>query len=68
MRWVRLWTNQKGESEFEEGTISLQASEDNLASEKMEAVTTHFEEIPSRGQTVWHTAPTRQLAVTLGGM
>ncbi len=68
MRCVRLWTDQEGLSEFEEGTLVLKSGKnESLLSEKMQATTSFFEETAATGKPTWHTAPNRQLVVTLGG-
>ncbi len=40
---------------------------ESLLSEKMKATTTFFEETAATGKPTWHTAPHRQLVVTIGG-
>ncbi len=68
MRCVRFWTNNEGLSEFQEGMIALQPSKnDSLVSEKMQVITSFFEETAAASKPTWHTAPNRQLVVTLGG-
>src|SRR5216683_5113007 len=65
---VRLWTGTDGQSHFEEGGIELEASvHGDLLSGKMAVTTVSFQETASGGTLDWHTAPVRQLVITLSG-
>jgi quercetin dioxygenase-like cupin family protein len=68
IRCVRLWSGADENSHFEEGTIAMQTGpHGDLATPKLPAVSTSFEETPAGGKLDWHTAPVRQLVVTLSG-
>jgi quercetin dioxygenase-like cupin family protein len=68
IRCVRLWTGADGNSQFEEGAIEFQAGpHGDVASGKLPATSVSFEETASGGKLAWHTAPVRQLVVTLSG-
>ncbi len=68
IRCVRLWTGDDDNSHFEEGVIELQAGpHGDIASGKLGATSVSFEETASGGKLAWHTAPVRQLVVTLSG-
>jgi hypothetical protein len=67
-RCVRLWTGQDGNSHFEEGIILLERSaRGNLLSGLMTTTTLSFQETASGGAFAWHSAPARQLVITLSG-
>ena len=67
-RCVRLWTGDDGQSHFEEGRIVLDpGSHGDLLSGKMPVTTVSFQETASGGTLDWHTAPVRQLVITLSG-
>ncbi|WP_413062524.1 AraC family ligand binding domain-containing protein (plasmid) [Sphingomonas carotinifaciens] len=68
IRCVRIWTNDAGDSEFEEGTIDLSHGErgDHL-SQPSPAQSVSFRETQPGGAFAWHDAPARQLVVTLAG-
>jgi quercetin dioxygenase-like cupin family protein len=67
-RCVRIWTGDDQNSRFEEGVIDLQpGTRGDLLSGKMAATDVYFEETASGGTFAWHTAPTRQLVITLSG-
>jgi len=65
---IRLWTGDDGESHFEEGSIELvSGTHGDLLSGKMPAATVSLQETASGGTLDWHTAPVRQLVITLSG-
>ncbi len=65
---IRLWTGDDGELHFEEGLIELEAgTHGDLLSGKMPATTVSFQATASGGTLDWHTAPVRQLVITLSG-
>jgi quercetin dioxygenase-like cupin family protein len=67
-RCVHLWTGDDGESHFEEGQIALESGvHGDLLSDKMPVTTVSFQETASGGTLDWHTAPVRQLVITLSG-
>jgi quercetin dioxygenase-like cupin family protein len=67
-RCVRIWTGEDQNSHFEEGRIDLEAgAHGDLLSGKMPAATVSFQETSSGGTLAWHTAPVRQLVITLSG-
>jgi quercetin dioxygenase-like cupin family protein len=68
IRCVRLWTGQDGTSHVELGRLDLQAGRnDDLVSAAMSSSHVTVEETPGGGTLAWHTAPVRQLVVTLTG-
>lgn len=68
IRCVRLWTGTDGNSHFEEGAIDLTpGSRGDQMSEKIDVVSISFQETASGGAFAWHTAPIRQLVITLSG-
>ena len=68
MRCLRLWTNEQGQSQFEDGMLAWQPGQNqSVKTDKLPAMATFFEETASTSQPTWHTAPDRQLVVTLGG-
>ena len=68
IRCVRLWTGDDGNSHFEEGRIDLglQLRGDVLRA-LISVATISFQETSSGGSLAWHTAPHRQLVITLSG-
>jgi hypothetical protein len=67
-RCVRLWTGEDGNSHFEEGAIHLEpGARGNLLSGRIATTTISFRETASGGAFAWHTAPDRQLVITLSG-
>jgi quercetin dioxygenase-like cupin family protein len=67
-RCVRLWTGEDQNSHFEEGVIQLEAgARGDLFSGRLATTTISFQETASGGAFAWHTAPVRQLVITLGG-
>src|SRR3984893_481908 len=68
IRCVRLWTGHDQNSYFEEGVIELAAGpRGDWLSDKLAVATISFEETASGGAFAWHTAPVRQLVITLIG-
>jgi quercetin dioxygenase-like cupin family protein len=66
---IRLWTGDDAESHFEEGWIELEAGpHGDLLSGKIPAASVSFQETASGGTLDWHTAPVRQLVITLSGV
>src|SRR3979490_2959182 len=68
IRCVRLWTGDDDNSYFEEGVIELKPSpRGDWLSDKLAVATISFQETASGGTLAWHTAPARQLVITLSG-
>jgi quercetin dioxygenase-like cupin family protein len=68
IRCVRLWTGPDGTSHVEVGKLDTRTGRnDDLVSEAMSASHVTVEETPGGGTLAWHTAPARQLVVTLAG-
>jgi len=68
IRCIRLWTGDDENSHFEEGIIELDPGQrGDVLSGKTAAKTVSFEETASGGAFAWHTAPARQLVITLSG-
>jgi quercetin dioxygenase-like cupin family protein len=68
IRCVRLWSGEDQNSHFEEGALDLEAGQrGDLLSGKLGAVTVSFQETERGGAFAWHTAPARQLVITLSG-
>jgi quercetin dioxygenase-like cupin family protein len=68
IRCVRLWTGDDKNSHFEEGVIALKPGQrGDWLSDKLAVATVAFQETASGGAFAWHTAPVRQLVVTLSG-
>jgi hypothetical protein len=68
IRCVRLWTGDDQNSYFEEGVIELSPGQrGDWLSDKLAVATISFQETASGGAFAWHTAPVRQLVVTLSG-
>jgi quercetin dioxygenase-like cupin family protein len=68
IRCVHLWTGSDQSSHFEEGHIDLEAGQrGDVLSGKLGAITISFQETASGGAFAWHTAPARQLVITLSG-
>jgi quercetin dioxygenase-like cupin family protein len=68
IRCVRLWTGDDQNSHFEEGIIDLEPGQrGDVLSGRMATTTISFEETASGGAFAWHTAPVRQLVITLSG-
>jgi quercetin dioxygenase-like cupin family protein len=68
IRCVRLWTGDDKNSHFEEGVIALKPGQrGDWLSDKLAVATVAFQETASGGAFAWHTAPVRQLVITLSG-
>src|SRR5260370_40362865 len=68
IRWGRLWTGDDQNLYFEEGVIELTAGpRGDWLSDKLTVATISFQETASGGAFAWHTAPVRQLVITLSG-
>jgi quercetin dioxygenase-like cupin family protein len=68
IRCVRIWTGDDNNSLFEEGVIDLdRGPHGDILSGKLPVTTVSFQETGSGGKLDWHTAPVRQLVVTLSG-
>ena len=68
IRCVRLWTGDDQNSHFEHGHIDLGPGQrGDMLSSRMLATTISFQETASGGAFAWHTAPIRQLVITLSG-
>jgi len=68
IRCVRLWTGQDGASHVEIGRIDLHPGRNaDLVSATMAAAHVSVEQTDGGGALAWHTAPVRQLVVTLAG-
>jgi quercetin dioxygenase-like cupin family protein len=68
IRCVRLWTGQDENSHFQEGVIDVAPGpRGDFLTGKMAAASVSLEETASGGAFAWHTAPARQLVITLSG-
>jgi quercetin dioxygenase-like cupin family protein len=68
IRCVRLWTGDDQNSYFEEGVIGLTTGpRGDWPSDKLAVASISFQETASGGAFAWHTAPVRQLVITLSG-
>ncbi|WP_454915584.1 cupin domain-containing protein [Xanthobacter sediminis] len=68
IRCVRLWTGPDDNSHFEEGVITLaDGVRGDMACGKFDAASISFQETHPGGAFAWHTAPVRQLVITLSG-
>ncbi|MCV7182704.1 hypothetical protein H7J56_12165 [Mycolicibacterium murale] len=68
IRCVRLWTGQEGGSHVEVGRLDMRPGRnDDLVSGAMSTAHVTVEETAGGGELAWHTAPVRQLVVTLSG-
>lgn len=68
IRCVRLWTGQDGASHVEVGRLDMRPGRnDDLVSSAVAASHVTLEETAGGGTLAWHTAPVRQLVVTLAG-
>ena len=68
IRCVRLWTGQDGNSHFRDGSLDITPGRNNdLVSRAMAATHATVEETAGGAALAWHTAPVRQLVVTLSG-
>lgn len=68
IRCVRLWTGHDGGSHVEIGRLDMRPGRnDDLVSPTIGASRVTVEETAGGGTLAWHTAPVRQLVVTLSG-
>lgn len=68
IRCVRIWTDETGNSVFEEGMIALSSrARGDVLSVASDAVSISFRETEPGGAFAWHDAPARQLVITLAG-
>jgi len=68
IRCVRIWTAEDEQSHFEEGWIDLAPGpHGDLRSSKLDVASASFQETEPGGTFAWHTAPIRQLVITLSG-
>lgn len=68
IRCVRIWTGEDQNSHAEEGFIELEpGTHGDLSSDKLATSQTSFQETKPGGTLAWHTAPVRQLVITLSG-
>jgi quercetin dioxygenase-like cupin family protein len=68
IRCVRLWTGDDGASHVEIGRLDITLGRNaDLVSSDLPVTHVTFEETAGGGALAWHTAPVRQLVVTLAG-
>jgi hypothetical protein len=70
IRCVRLFSGDDGQSHIQLGTIMMSRSDEagpSVRSELVSADQISFEETPATSSLEWHTAPHRQLVITIGG-
>jgi quercetin dioxygenase-like cupin family protein len=68
IRCVRFWTGQEGSSHVEIGRLDMRTGRnDDQVSPAMSSTQVTVEETAGGGTLAWHTAPVRQLVVTLAG-
>jgi len=68
IRCVRIWTDECGDSIFEEGSIDLSLGErGDVLSETLGAASISYRETEAGGTFGWHDAPARQFVITLSG-
>lgn len=68
IRCIRIWTNDAGNSSFEEGVIGLSGGKDgDFIGSTVGATSVSFRETRPDQALEWHDAPTYQLVLTLGG-
>jgi hypothetical protein len=68
IRCVRLWTGEDRQSHFAEGWLDIEPGQHgDLLTGKIPSTTVSFEETRAGGSLDWHTAPVRQLVITLSG-
>jgi quercetin dioxygenase-like cupin family protein len=68
IRCVRLWTADDEKSRVEHGRLDIEPGRnDDLVSAAIGATHVTVEETAGGGSLAWHTAPVRQLVVTLSG-
>jgi hypothetical protein len=68
IRCVRIWTGEDQNSHAEDGWIELEpGAHGDFLSGKLGTSHASFQETHSGGTLAWHTAPVRQLVITLSG-
>jgi quercetin dioxygenase-like cupin family protein len=68
IRCVRLWTGEGDASHVQIGRLDIRPGRnDDLVSRAMSASHVTVEETVGGGSLAWHTAPVRQLVITLAG-
>ena len=68
IRCVRIWTGEDQNSHAEEGWIDLEPGHGgDLLTGKLGTAHASFQETRAGGAFAWHTAPVRQLVITLSG-
>ena len=68
IRCIRIWTGEDQNSHAEEGWIALEpGAHGDLLSGTLATTHTSFQETKAGGTFAWHTAPVRQLVITLSG-
>lgn len=68
IRCVRIWTGEDRNSHFEEGSIELaMGAHGDLLTGGLSSTAASFQETHTGGTLAWHTAPVRQLVITLSG-
>lgn len=68
IRCIRIWTGADRNSHAEEGFIELEpGAHGDLLTGKLAVSHASFQETRSGGRLAWHTAPARQLVITLSG-
>jgi hypothetical protein len=68
IRCLRLWTGDDHNSHCDEGSLDFGAGpHGDLASSGIAVTSASFDETTAGGSLDWHTAPVRQLVVTLSG-
>lgn len=68
IRCVRIWTGEDQNSHIEEGWIDLEpGAHGDLLSGRIAVTSASLQETVPGGTYAWHTAPVRQLVVTLSG-
>jgi hypothetical protein len=68
IRCVRIWTGEDQNSHAEDGSIELEpGAHGDFLSGKLGTSHASFQETHSGGTLAWHTAPVRQLVITLSG-
>jgi hypothetical protein len=68
IRCVRIWTGEDDNSHAEEGWLDLASGpHGDLATGKLPTTHASLEETGAGGTLDWHTAPVRQLVITLSG-
>ncbi|MEH3142313.1 MAG: cupin domain-containing protein [Mycobacterium kyogaense] len=68
IRCVRLWTGTDDASHVEVGRLDMERGRnDDMVSSSVPVTSVTVEETASGGTLAWHTAPVRQLVVTLAG-